>query len=289
MRSNSCMALLVAFAGCALLGMPRAEAMISITNAVQVIEGNAGTPPTMTFTVTRSLTDPAEVNYTTAAGTTSQFPTVTLAQESVTPNGCSAGSDYRRTSGTLQFGSSRTGTITVTLCPDYTPEPDEVFTVRVTAAGAQSSSIGMGWILNDDSPMVSIGDSSGLERTPGGTIPQRAQAVFPVRLDRRNPGNQGVVTVWYNVLRRNNDTATSGTSCTAGVDFITVLGRTVVFPDSDSTPKNITVALCPDSVPEEDERFSVVLTRVTWNQGGPNGSGAFFTDSQARGTIRNDD
>lgn len=114
---------------------------VSLSGAQSQNEGNSG-PTLFTYTITRSATAGAvSVPWTFAAGSTDA-------------------SDY--TGGTLPIGGSvamtsgqATGTFTISVNGDATSEPDEQFTVSITAPsgyGVGSPSTASGTILNDDAP-----------------------------------------------------------------------------------------------------------------------------------------
>jgi alpha-tubulin suppressor-like RCC1 family protein len=107
---------------------------ISIANKT-VTEGNSGTANCVfTVTVTPS-TGPITVNYATANNT------------------ATAGSDYTATSGTLTIPAhTSSGTISVTVAGDTTPETDESFFVNLSSASGAviSDSQAIGTILNND-------------------------------------------------------------------------------------------------------------------------------------------
>jgi chitinase len=120
-------------------------------------EGSAGAPGLGRFNVTLSAasTTPVTVHYATGDGT------------------ASAGSDYVAQSGTLTFAPGETQkTITIAAIGDATVEPDEGFSVVLSApVGATiARGTGAGTITNDDAallPTLSISDASVIEGNPG--------------------------------------------------------------------------------------------------------------------------
>jgi hypothetical protein len=107
-------------------------------------------------------------------------------------------------------------------------------------------------------PVVSIADAAAAEGAPN--------ASFVVSLTA--PAS-GTVTVAY---------ATSSGTAAAGADYITASGQ-VAFP-AGQTAQNVTVALVPDALDEDDETFTVSLSSP---------SGATIGDGVATGTIQDDD
>jgi hypothetical protein len=218
---------------------------------VQVNEGNVGDFPTATFTVTLAAPSdsPVTVLVSTADGT------ATLADN-----------DYQQNSQTLTFlpGGPLTQTFTVTVVGDPLGEPNETFFVNltnVTNARIRDAQ-GVGTIVNDDPPAVSIDNVTVLEPDVGGT----ASAVFTISLS--NPGT-GAVTVNF---------ATSNGSATAGLDY-TATSDFVSFDftnPAETLTRQITVPILGDSIPENSENFFVDLVSA---------SGAFILDGQGEGTI----
>ena len=176
-----------------------------------------------------------------------------------------AGSDYAQMNGTLTFSAGETTkTIDVPVLEDGSPEEDETFTV--TLSNAVNATIGDGaatGTIQDDDPVpasLSIEDVEGLESSGG--------LEFPVTLTGdREAGT--TITVDY---------ATSDGTGTAGSDY-TETTATLTFA-SDVTRQTIRVPLLDDAVDEPDETFVVTLS---------NSSGAMLDDSEATGTIRDND
>ena len=176
-----------------------------------------------------------------------------------------AGSDYTQTNGTLTFPAGETTkTIDVPVLEDGSREEDETFTVTLSEAvnATIGGSTGTGTIL-DDEPVPAallIGDVEGLESS--------GALEFPVTLTGdREAGT--TVTVDY---------ATADATGTAGSDYTETMG-TLTFA-TDVTRQTIRVPLLDDEVDEPDETFVVTLS---------NSSGAMLDDSEATGTIRDND
>ena len=93
----------------------------------------------------------------------------------------------------------------------------------------------------------------------------------------RTGGSAGTASVNFATA---NGSATGGTSCTTGVDYIGKSG-TLSWADGESGSKTFTVTICDDLVNEEDETISLALS-------GPTGS-LVGTLSEAALTIVNDD
>jgi hypothetical protein len=114
---------------------PPVGAGISISDQT-LVEGKSGNR-SLRFTVSRARRKayPVTVSYTTQNGT------------------ATAGSDYKAVSGKVTIpADAATASITVPIKPDATKEPDETFTVVLSASthGAIYKSIGTATILNDD-------------------------------------------------------------------------------------------------------------------------------------------
>lgn len=104
----------------------------------------------------------------------------------------------------------------------------------------------------------------------------------------RTDGSAGAISVDYGVAaaptfidRLGGGTATGGTSCTEGVDYITPSG-TLNWAGGDSADKTIQIQLCPDAEFEPDESFVIELTSAT-------GGAQIGEPSEASIAILNDD
>ena len=176
-----------------------------------------------------------------------------------------AGSDYTQTNGTLTYSAGETTkTIDVPVFEDGSPEEDETFTVTLSNAVSATigDSTGRGTIL-DDEPVptaLSIEDVEGLESS--------GALEFPVTL---SGDREAMTTVTV-------DYATSDGTGTAGSDYTETTG-TLTFA-TDVTRQTIRVPLLDDETDEPDETFVVTLS---------NSSGAMLDDSEATGTIRDND
>ena len=144
-------------------------------------------------------------------------------------------------------------------------EPDETFELRLenVSGAVLGDGIGLGTILNDDIPILSINDVSIVE------------------------GNSGTSTLNFTVTR------TGHTTSAISVDFATA-DDTATVADSDYvsnsgtlnfasgiTSQTISVTVNGDTVGEADEAFQVVLSNPT--------PGAEISDDTGIGTIENDD
>ena len=203
----------------------------------------------------------AEAAFTvTLSGTSSRAVTVDYA----TSNGTAgAGSDYTTTTGALSIpAGSITGTISVPVIDDNLDEPDETFTITLSAPSNATidDEQGTGTITDDEAtPTVSIGDVTVAEGA--GAI-----AVFPVTLSRQSSRD---VTVDY---ATSNDTATAGSDYTTTASTLTI--------EAGATAGSIRVPVLDDNVDEPDETFTVTLSAP---------SNATIDDEQGTGTITDDE
>ncbi len=174
-------------------------------NDVSLTEGNGGTK-TFTFTVSLSAPAPSTVMFDIAT----QDNTATVAD-----------SDYivsSLTARTITTGNS-TFTFDVTVNGDANVETDETFFVNVTnVSGATvSDAQGLGTILNDDSPQLTVNDVTVTEPDSGATIAQ-----FTVTL---SPTSTQTVMVNY---------TTADNTAIAPTDYQTTSG-TLTFTPGQST------------------------------------------------------
>ncbi|MBX7185157.1 MAG: hypothetical protein K1Y01_08455 [Vicinamibacteria bacterium] len=221
---------------------------ISVTD-FSVVEGNAGTPPKLAFTVILSATSTSAVtvSYATADGT------------------ATAGSDYVATSGTLSIPpGAASAVVQVPVTPDAVIEPNE--TVFLNLSNATGATIfdaqGVGTIVADDGLIVSIGDKTTVEGNTGFT-----PVTFTVSLSAPAPGT---VTVDY---------ATADGTAAAPLDYTAATG-TVTFNTGEQT-KTINIQVVGETEKEAYETFFVDLSNAT--------GGANIGDGRGQGTITNTD
>ena len=199
---------------------------------IEIVEGNSGTRNAV-FTVRLSARPPQTVfvNYATAEGT------------------AWAGSDYTSTTGILTFRPRVSfQTISVPIKGDGTLESNESFVLNLS--NAVNATIldgqGVGTILNDDKPVISITDTAVLE----GAARERNQAVFTVRLSE--PTTQ-TVKVKYATVK---GTATPGNN-----DYNSKSGELTFQPGI--TSQQIFVTVKGDNREEPNELFTVKLSSPT--------------------------
>jgi hypothetical protein len=217
---------------------------------VAVTEGNAGTKA-MTFTVSTPVAAAAPITYTLASS-----------------NGnATAGSDYTAVTYAAQTlaAGMLARTHTVTIAGDATVEQNERVLMSLTGVSGASiyDSQGIGTILNDDGPTLSIADIDVVEGN-GGTP---AKATFTVKLSQA-----ATVPVTYSIAT-GNDTATAGSDYTAR----SLVGEAI---PAGALSRTFVVDVTGDAIAEPNELFTANLTAA---------GGATILDGQATARIRNDD
>jgi large repetitive protein len=218
-------------------------------NDVSVVEGNSGTV-NANFTVSLSAASgqAVTVGYTTADGTAS-----------------AAANDYTAGGGNLSFTPGQTTrTVTVPVKGDTIDEPNETFTVDLSAPGNAdiADDQGVGTIADDDAPpTLSVTDTDVAEGDAGTTV----AATFTVRL---NAASAKPVTV---------DFATADGTAAAPTDYAAATGA-LSFAAGE-TAKDVTVVVNGDAVNEPNETFALNLANAT---------NASIVDG-GLGTILNDD
>ena len=185
--------------------------------------------------------EPATVRYT------------TLVRPSEGDAAASPGDDYTHTEGVLTVSAGvTTATIRVPiLSDDIDEEPNETFLLELSDPEGLtlSKSTAVGTITDDDPGWV-IDDRS--VREDAGSM------VFTVTRDHTGTS---AVTVNYTVT---GASATGGSSCAAGVDFVTPSGTpsgSVILQPAD-TQAHIAVTVCPDDIAEGSEQLLIELTGV---------------------------
>ncbi|WP_205699377.1 Calx-beta domain-containing protein [Conexibacter sp. SYSU D00693] len=228
-----------------------APPVVSIDD-VRVDEG-AGTA-TFTLTLSKAPATPATVAFATSDGSAHQ------------PG------DYGLVNGAVTFpAGTTTRTVAVPVKQDTIDEPEETFTVALSAvtAVAVGDGLGVGTIVDDDEPTtqpgpprISVDDLTVAE----GDAPQTANATFALRLSR---AVSGPVRVRY---------ATQDREAAAPGDYAAIDG-TVTFP-AGTTLVTVTARVQGDDGDEPDERFALVLSQP---------EGADLADGEGLATIVDDD
>jgi hypothetical protein len=228
-----------------------APAALSITDVTKA-EGNSALT-TFTFDVTLSAADPnntISVHYQTGPGTS---------------NPATNNTDFNGVGGNLDFAPGEISKqINVSVLGDTAVEQNETFFVDLTnptAGTTLTKARGVGTILNDDAPNISIGDASTAEGNAG-----THNMVFTVTLSA--PLNQTVSV----------DFQTATGSATAPSDYTDTHG-TLTIPIG-STTGVINVPVIGDTAVELNETFVLNLTNAVRGN---------LADGQATGTIINDD
>lgn len=209
-------------------------------NDVSLVE-SAG-PATFTVTLSAASGWPVTVDYSTQGAT------------------AVSGSDYAQTTGTLTFAPGETSkTVSVPIINDTDLETDEVFFVNLSnpTHATLSDSQGQATIVDDDPPLVSVGDV---------TVTESNNAIFTVALSK-----PGISIIEVNF-------ATAGGTATAGSDYTPTSG-TIVFAPGQTT-QTVTVPIVSDLTDEPNETFTLNLSNAT---------GAIINDGQGIGTITDDD
>ncbi len=190
--------------------------------------------------------------------------TVTVDYE--TADSTAGAGDYTASSGQLSIPAGATSaSITIGVNGDTTVETDEEFTVALSnpVNATIANGVGVGTIVNDDFPMLSIAAGPAVAEGDTGTMP----LTFDITLDQAAIGDVSV------------DYASSDVVATAGDDYEAVSG-TVTIAEGD-TATSIEVTINGDTDIEVDEQFVVNLLNPSSN--------ARILDDEATGQIINDD
>ena len=200
--------------------------------------------------------------------------TVSLSEQSIVPvtvdfatvdgSATVAGNDYESTTGTLTFLPGETQkTVPVPITADTTVEPDETFFLQLSnpVNGRLANAQGVGIIISDDLPTVSIANAVITEGNSGTN-----DLSFEVSLS--SAISQSVTLNFETV---------DGTA-TGGSDYQIVSGSLTFNPDE--TSKTIAVPIFGDTELESDETFFLRLSDVI---------NATPTEVEGTGTILNFD
>jgi hypothetical protein len=230
------------------IGAYEARNQIGIDD-VTVLEGDAGTTGALfTLTLTPASQQAVTVSYATADGT------------------ATAGSDYQAASGSVTFNPGQASrTVAIQVIGDTADEPDETFTVNLSAAANADivDSAGLATIVDDDGQSsLSIADASVDEGNSG-----TASATLVVTL---SPADSQVVTVQFGTV--------DGTA-KAGDDYIADSGVLTFNPGE--TSRQVIIQAKGDILDEGDsEAFEVLLSNPT---------NAGLADASAQAVIADDD
>ena len=229
------------------------------------------TDPALVYTFTRTGVTTGAITVNFSVGGTASFP-ADYAQI-----GASA---FGPTSGTVEFGDGIiTATVTIDPVTEAIYEPDETVILTVTPGSAYEPAdspnhSASGTITNNDAPpTLSIGDRIANEGTTGPAT--TTNFAFTVT---RTGGTEVTATVDFATADGATNPATGGGACGGSVDYVSQSGSLTFLPNEST--KTITILVCRDSNVEANETFFVDLD---------NASEATISDSQARGTIQNDD
>lgn len=203
---------------------------------VELLEGNSGsTPAAFGITLNTSSADPVTLTWRTQDGSATGGASC-----------ATAGTDYvaeaERT--TVITAGALSGELAVQVCGDTEVEPNESFTVEVTAidGGVLVVNTAMATIIDDDNvPTLDVPDARALEPTTGSV-----DLVFRPRLSR---SSDVPATFTY---------ATTSATATAGLDFIAASG-TVSIP-AGQLETEIRIGVLADAAVEPDETFRLVLS-----------------------------
>ncbi len=221
-------------------------------NDVSLTEGNAGTT-IFTFTVSLSSPAPAPVTFDIAT----QDNTATVADNDYVGRSVM--------SQTIPTGQ-QTYSFDVSVNGDQNIEPDESFLINVTNVGGASvtRAQGVGRILSDDVPALSVNDVSAFEGDSGTTT-------FTFTVSSTLPAPSPGITF---------DIATANGTTAEGSDYIgrSLTSQTLPTGQTDYT---FAVTVNGDKLVEPHENFFVNLSHASAN--------AIIADSQGVGTIQNDD
>jgi len=219
---------------------------LSINN-VAVKEGDSGTTNAV-FTVSLSAASgrTVVVDFATADGTALD------------------GSDYAGANGTLTFAPGiGAQTITIQINGDEINEINETYFVNLSSAvnATLGDSSGLGTILDDDSPTISISDVSVTEGNAGAT-----NAVFTLSLS------------YASALPASINFSTANGTAASGSDYVATNGI-VNFPPG-TTNQTLTVRVNGDVLSESNETFFVNLSNPT---------NTIIAEGQGVGTINDED
>jgi uncharacterized protein (TIGR03437 family) len=247
-----------------------ASASDGVTTADSAQASLSVSGPTLTINdVTRNEGNSGENTFTFTIGLSTPAPAGGVSFNIATQDGTAttADNDYVARSlnrQTITAGQS-TYNFDVTVNGDLSVEPNEIFLVNVTSVSGASldDGQGIGTIINDDSPSLSISDASANEGNSGATT-------FTFTVTATLPAPPGGITF---------DIATADGTASAAGDFVARNLSSQTIP-AGQTSYTFEVTVNGDTLFEPNETFTVNLSNVA-NAGVADGTGL--------GTIQNDD
>ena len=209
-----------------------------------VTEGDSGSKNAVfTVSLSAAATSAVTVDYATADGS------------------ATAPDDYTAASGTLTFAPGEISKqVTVTVAGDLLDEPHETYSLNLSnpSGATLARARGLGTILDNDPPVsLSVDDVSGAESAESVSFTVSLSAV-----------SGKVITVDY---------ATADGTATAPADYTSAQGTLIFLPGE--TSKTVSVGLTDDILVEQDETFTLDLSRVI---------NALLAAGQGTGTILDD-
>ena len=220
----------------------------TLTWSVNDVSVNEGGLATFTVSLNRASATGQSVNFATSDGS------------------ANAGSDYTANTGTLTIpAGSTSGSINVQTTADTIDEVNETFNLTLSGQteGNLGDPLGIGTIIDDDGPSLSIADAAPVLEGNSGTT----NATFTVTRSGAEPADRERD---LHHLRRDSHRPS---------DYAATTG-TVTFAPGDPATKTVTVPVNGDTVDETNENFHVTLSSPVNStiSGGP-----------ATGTITDDD
>lgn len=243
------------------IGTIKSDDATLAVNDISIQEGVLGPPFSRQFFITRS------------GGTHGVSSVVCTTSD----GSATAGSDYVALPPTTVtfLGGETSKTVAVTLTPDNVFEPDEHFTLHLSApvGAAITDGTGLATVVNDDPPpqaaTLSVNDITVVEGSSGAS-----SAVFTITRSGDRSGISEVVVATVGGTAKD-----FGSGLVGGTDFAAVAPRTIVFAPNEAA-KTVSVQVTTDEFVEENEFFDLALSGA---------SGATIADGSGRATIIDDE
>ena len=246
------------------VAVPGTLAFSSATYAV----GEAG--PTVTLTVNRTGGSDGAVSadYALAGGTATGGAA------------CGGSTDYVNTGGTVNFANGETSkTFDVAICSDVVFEGNETFdaTLSNPTGGATIGTPNPATVTITDDELQPTVQFSSPTYTTVDELAEGVSGGAVIEVTLSGP-SQGTATVNFATVP--GGTATGGTSCTPGVDYVNAAGVLTFVPGDVS--ESFFIATCLDSVDEPDETINLALATPTGTTlGTPNAAVLTMIDNDA--------
>jgi len=184
------------------------------------------------------------------------YDPITVRVSTVNDGTATEGEDYTATSETITFAANETvKSVTIPILNDTNTEPDETLTLTLTNASTPHVGPNATLTILDDDVVPTFAFAESAYLVNENVVPSSVAVV--VRMDRAYNNSTSIVYATQSGPA-GPTTATGAGSCGGSADYVHRT-QTLNFP-SGTVSQTITIPLCNDTVAENNEIFSVLLS-----------------------------